>query len=226
MMTTTVAAATLAAAALCLGAAPAAHADAPLLAAPGEKILQFKGDDITGCTLGFAARDDAGDRLAITAGHCGVLGEPVYDRGHRRLGTYVDVHPDDIPDQTYGYSIIALDSDVSMIADMSQTQAIDVPGQAHPGDVVCMYGITSGMQCSALETVDTHAATTIGSITHPGDSGAPVVRLADSALVGIIIGHNDIQQVTFIEPLSQILRQTNAEPQLHGFAPVVTHPDT
>lgn len=218
-------AAFLLAAALGVATAATAHASSAPLAGPGQVIYQHDGTETTRCTIGFAARDTAGHRLAVTAGHCGVPGQPVYTRDGQRLGAYVDVRPDDLSTQTYGYAFIALDPDVDMTAAISQTQGIDHPAAARPGDIVCMYGTTSGMQCSALETATDQAATTIGAITNGGDSGAPVVRLQDSALVGIIIGHNDEHHLTYIEPLSRITDQTRPIAALAGFGPVVAHPD-
>ncbi|OKH64788.1 hypothetical protein EB74_08640 [Mycobacterium sp. SWH-M5] len=185
-----------------LAGAPTAAAAAGMRAAPGMPILQDGGT--TRCTLGYTARNAEGARLAITAGHCGTLGATVYDAARRPIGRYIAVQPDNMDTHTYGYAIIEIRPNVALTP--SLTPAFAIQRQAHPntGDEVCMFGTTSGMRCSTVETVTNTAGTLNGSLSTGGDSGGPVIRMRDRALVGIVIGHNTADNVTFFEPIANI----------------------
>lgn len=187
-----------------------AQADAMAVAAPGVVITQGSGQDATRCTLGYAARNNAGDRLAITAGHCGTVGQLVYDRAHRLIGRYAAVRPDDTATQRYGYSLIALADNVAASASITPTFTVSRQDRAAVGDQVCLFGTTSGRKCGTVAAVTDNAGIIAGSLSNPGDSGGPIVRMRDRALVGILIGHNSAREETLFEPVTNILRLTAA----------------
>lgn len=188
--------------------AGSAQADTSAVAAPGVVITQGSGDAATRCTLGYAARNSAGARLAITAGHCGAVGEQVYDRAHRLIGQYVAVRPDDTAAQRYGYSLIALADGVGTSASVTPTFSVLRQDRAAAGDQVCLFGTTSGRKCGTVAAVTDSAGIIAGSLSNPGDSGGPIVRMRDRALVGILIGHNSARGETLFEPVTNILRLT------------------
>lgn len=213
----------LAALSTALAAAPVAAAAGAPVAAPGMPILQDAGT--TRCTLGYAARTSAGERLAVTAGHCGKTGDPVFDRGRRIIGRYIAVQPDDLDTATYGYSLIQVRPDVALSAWLTPTFAIRGQAQAAVGDDVCLFGTTSGMKCAAVATITRDAGTLTGSLSAGGDSGGPIVRMRDHALVGILIGHDPDTDTTQFEPVVTIVTAAAAAGAVGtGFGPVIDMP--
>ncbi|MEN4460910.1 S1 family peptidase [Mycolicibacterium conceptionense] len=201
-------------------AAPAAAATTAPIAAPGIPIYQVVDGSSTRCTLGYTARNAEGQRLAVTAGHCGTLGDTVYDNADRPIGTYIAVQPDDVDTRTYGYSIIQISPDVALSAWITPTLAIERHAQARPGDYVCLFGTTSGRRCSTVETLTATEGTITGNLSNGGDSGGPVLRMRDRALIGIVIGHNNTQ--TLFEPVAGIVTQAAANAAIGtAFGPVV-----
>lgn len=210
----------LAAATIPTVAAPAATATTTPVAAPGIPIYQMVDGDSTRCTLGYTARNAEGQRLAVTAGHCGTLGQPVYDNADRPIGTYIAVQPDNVNSHTYGYSIIQIRPDVALSAWITPDLAIERHAQARPGDYVCLFGTTSGRRCSTIETLTATAGTISGNLSNGGDSGGPILRMRDRALIGIVIGHNNAQ--TLFEPVAGIVTQAAANADIGtAFGPVV-----
>jgi hypothetical protein len=205
-------------------ATPAASASAAAntIAAPGIPIFQTMDGQGSRCTLGYTARNAEGDRLAVTAGHCGTVGQPVYNAAHRVIGDYVAVQPDDLEKRIYGYAIIRVRPEVALSAWVTSSFAIEGHGQARPGDYVCMFGTTSGMRCSTVATVTVQAGTLTGAISQSGDSGGPLIRMSDHALVGILIGHNAATAETLVEPIAAVITLA-AMTQAAGtnFGPVV-----
>ncbi|ART74325.1 hypothetical protein BTO20_37520 (plasmid) [Mycobacterium dioxanotrophicus] len=190
------------------------------VAAPGIPIYQDVEGTSTRCTLGYTARNAEGDRLAVTAGHCGTVGQTVYDNADRPIGTYIAVQPDDVENRTYGYSLIRILPDVALSAWITPSLAIERHAQAHPGDTVCLFGTTSGRRCSTVETVTVTEGTITGNLSAGGDSGGPVIRMSDQALIGIVIGHNNAE--TLFEPIARIVTAAAAHADTGtAFGPVV-----
>ncbi|ETZ55269.1 hypothetical protein MAHJHV58_31820 [Mycobacterium avium subsp. hominissuis] len=204
--------ATLTSAALILATAPAAAARTAPDAAPGMAIYQKDGNESTHCTLGYAASNAAHQPLAVTAGHCGAPGAPVRDKHKRIIGNYIAVQPDNTASHQYGYSIIRLRNGVATTAAITRSLSIRTQAQADTNDQVCMFGTTSGMQCGTVKTITPQAGTIASSLSAPGDSGGPIIRMTDRALVGILIGHNADRQETYFEPITNIARLTRTDP--------------
>ncbi|PQM45265.1 hypothetical protein C1Y40_04589 [Mycobacterium talmoniae] len=174
------------------------------------------------CTLGYTASNAHGDRLAVTAGHCGRPGEPVYDKSRQKIGHYIAVQPDDLRHRNYGYSLIRIHSGIRLSPWITPTFAIERQATPHTGDYVCAFGTTSGMKCSTVTNTSPAAGTLDGSLTAGGDSGGPVIRMKDHALVGIIIAHNPERAQTQFEPITNITARTaHAAAAGQAFAPIV-----
>ncbi|MGD9622355.1 MAG: hypothetical protein AB7G47_20220 [Mycolicibacterium sp.] len=207
--------------------APADAASRPV-AAPGVAIVTHNGGDTRGCTVGYTARDTAGDRLAVTAGHCadGVHQEVYLDNGVS-IGTVIAWRPDQMSARDYGYTVIWLYDNVAQSPALDASTALDHADIGHTGDLVCMFGAKSGRTCGAIEHAEPGVLTTYSNIAQHGDSGAPVMRVTDGALIGIVVGgnggHTDGSE-TVIEPISRINALVSAIPDLAGFGPIVANP--
>lgn len=184
--------------------APIAAGEPAYVASPGMALHHSDG---TRCTLGYTATNREGIRLAVTAGHCGAgrLGDVVYDRYRRPLGRYVAARGDNIPARTYGYALIALAPDVHPTAAVSSRTAIATTGAAQIGEAVCIFGVATGSTCSTVAAVTDTYGIIADSISDGGDSGGPVIRASDGALVGIVIGHSDRANSTSFQPIADSL---------------------
>lgn len=199
----------------------AAYAGTTATAAPGIPIFLESMEGASRCTLGFAASSASGARLAVTAGHCGRPGALVFTTGQQILGQYLRAHPDDGPDHS-GYALISLSRDVGMSASITATFALHGQARAAEGDNVCLFGTTSGMRCSTVQNMAGGYGSIAGQVSAAGDSGAPVVRMSDHALVGIILGHSAITQTTAFEDIDRIEELAAVdEPPITGLGPVV-----
>lgn len=185
--------------------APTAAAERAAVAAPGIPIYAVGENGSNRCTMGYAGMSSTTRRpIAVTAGHCGSTGATVLTTGRRPIGRYVAVQTDQSGTNTYGYAVIALNDDVATTGSITPTFAIERQGQAAVGQTVCLFGTTSGMRCGTVATCTPTAATIAGSLSKPGDSGGPVVRMSDHALIGIVIGHDDIENITMVEPIAHL----------------------
>lgn len=185
--------------------APPATAERAAVAAPGIPIYGVGEEGTNRCTLGYADTSSTSrGRIAITAGHCGSPGTPVLTTGRRMIGRYTEVRADQSRTNTYGYAVIALNADVATSGNITPTFAINGHADAAPGDTVCLFGTTSGRRCGTVNAITPGAATIAGSLSAPGDSGGPVVRMSDRALVGILIGHDAQEGITMFEPIRHI----------------------
>lgn len=191
-----------------LATAPTATAVVTPIAMPGMPIYQHDGDESTRCTLGYTASNANHDQLAVTAGHCGEVGTAVRDKTGYFIGKYIAVQPDNVPAHSYGYSIIKLRETVATSAAVTRTLELEHQAQAEAGDRVCLFGTTSGRKCGAVSAITPQAGVITGFLSDHGDSGGPIVRVSDRALVGILIAHNENQGQTYFEPITNIHRLT------------------
>lgn len=191
-----------------LTTAPTAAAAVTPVAMPGMPIYQHDGDESTRCTLGYAASNASHEHLAVTAGHCGTVGAAVRDKAGYVIGEYVAVQPDNVGAHVYGYSIIKLRRTVATSAAITRTMELEQQAQSRAGDPVCMFGTTSGRKCGTVSDITPQVGRIDGFTSEPGDSGGPIVRMTDHALVGILISHNADQGRTYFEPIVNIQRLT------------------
>lgn len=156
------------------------------------------------CTVGFVADRPDGRRVLLTAGHCGkpgqLVGVPVRGPGGEqalvRIGTVeqsstppTKINPKSgrampanptAPD----WAVIDLQRGVKVSPNRGAVRPTRV-GDARVGDKVCQQGATSGRRCgSVLALRGPQILTSIDS--DPGDSGGPLIRLADGAALGVV----------------------------------------
>lgn len=195
--------------------APPAGATATITAAPGIPIFSQSPAGPSRCTLGFTASTVSNARLAVTAGHCGQENSIVITAAGRILGRYIQVRPDASPEHD-GYALIALNDNVDMSANITPNFALKAQARAAAGDTVCLFGSTTGSRCGTVQDIFEGFGTIAGCLSAPGDSGGPVVRMSDQALVGIVLGHNISAQTTLFEHVDRIeqLAATDISPAL------------
>lgn len=207
--------------ALATSFAPPACASVSITAAPGIPIFSRSPAGQARCTLGFTASTTSNAHLAVTAGHCGQKNSIVITAAGRVLGRYIQVRPDESPEHD-GYALIALNDNVDMSASITPNITLKTQARAFPGDTVCLFGSTSGGRCGTVQDIYAGFGNIAGCLSAPGDSGGPVVRMSDQALVGIVLGHNISAQTTLFEHVDRIeqLAATDISPDL-GLGPVI-----
>lgn len=135
------------------------------------------------CTVAVAGYDEAGRKIALTAGHCGEPGTPVASADSPQLGvsgTVVSTNPD------LDYSVIELGSNTEVSRSYNGVTVNSLGGEpAAPGDVVCKEGVASGRTCGM--TFYDYGRDNISQVCAMyGDSGAPLV--AGDRVVGLVTG--------------------------------------
>lgn len=134
------------------------------------------------CTVAVTGTDARGAKIAITAGHCGGIGQDVssYDApAAGSIGTISRVVAGDI-------AVITLHPHVNITRSYNGVTIDQLGGpQPMPWDTLCKTGITTGTSCGPVLTsghtqIMTHFC---GSF---GDSGAPIY--AGNRLVGVLNG--------------------------------------
>lgn len=160
--------------------AAAAQARGKALYGPGTPI--YVGDGAM-CTAAVAGYDTAGRMVAITAGHCGSVGQPVFSADALGLGPsgrIAAVNPD------LDYAVIELgpNAEVTRTYNGVTVNQLSAAPQA-PGQVVCKSGYATARTCGVTWIDD--GRTNLNQVcAMQGDSGAPL--LAGDALVGIVNG--------------------------------------
>ncbi|MCB9440826.1 MAG: hypothetical protein H6523_11325 [Mycolicibacterium sp.] len=173
-----------------LSPATAPTAGARVGVAPGMEIVLDGG---ASCTLGFLAGNNAGDRLAVTAGHCAkAAGEVVYNRQGYEIGQVV-AHESDgrTVDGGFGITLIALADDVEIPDGFFTHWATPTTGA-----VVHKYGNITQDTEGTVTTVTVDAEYPRYSVMRSsltadhGDSGAPWYGDSQDGpvLYGITIG--------------------------------------
>lgn len=134
------------------------------------------------CTAAAVGTDSAGRMVAITAGHCGHVGEPVAAADSLQAGWSGRVAR---KNDALDYAVIELGPNAELTASYNGTTVRSAGGRANPGEVVCKNGYASGATCGAVLGADSQR-----HFTHlcamAGDSGAPVY--SGERLVGMVSG--------------------------------------
>lgn len=146
----------------------------------GPSTPVFIGQNV--CTIAISGIDAQGNKIAITAGHCGNPGDPVLslDAGEAgKIGTYVRAgYPD--------YGVIKLRNDVRLSRTYGRVSIAQLGG-AIPGtwQPACKTGISTGTSCGPVLAISGPyiLAHICGSF---GDSGGPLY--AGNRLIGIVNG--------------------------------------
>ncbi|BDD83944.1 hypothetical protein TPB0596_37070 [Tsukamurella pulmonis] len=180
------------------GAAPT------LVVGPGTEIavVQKKtaqGYDVSACTLGVLALTPSGERVGVTAGHCGKAGQqvavPVPGRGRTiaEVGTIKQSSNPNVSKDGWindlnepDWATVAFKPGVPLSNSLGRVKPTKL-GRAMVGDRVCRQGVTTGWQCGTVVDVAPHRILTDLKGDH-GDSGGPLVRLSDGAALGLTTG--------------------------------------
>jgi len=179
---------------------PAAPPARPVSAlAPGVGLGNYDaaGNPGGGCTAGFLAHGAAGQPVMISAGHCDYGGEVDIKwsktGAYEKIGAYSSsiIQGDRIEDTDIG--LVRLDaspipSDLRVLGIRPVT---GVTSDVKPGDQLCHYGDTTGLQCGPVIKV-TESKVIYAAKSAKGDSGGPVyLRNSDgtATAVGIHVGH-------------------------------------
>ncbi|ADG79971.1 Peptidase S1 and S6 chymotrypsin/Hap OS=Tsukamurella paurometabola (strain ATCC 8368 / DSM /CCUG 35730 / CIP 100753 / JCM 10117 / KCTC 9821 / NBRC 16120/ NCIMB 702349 / NCTC 13040) OX=521096 GN=Tpau_3387 PE=4 SV=1 [Tsukamurella paurometabola] len=196
-----VAAASLGAATSVLIAAGPVAAAPNIVIGPGSEIDVVqketdKGIEVQACTLGVMALTPDGRRVGVTAGHCGNAGQTVAVPVPGRDRTIADVgkversaspriSDDDrvIDPNEPDWATLAFKPGVPL-TNRQGTVNPRIVGRAVVGDQVCRQGRTTGWQCGRVIDVAGNRILSDVRSDH-GDSGGPLIRMADGAVLGI-----------------------------------------
>lgn len=149
------------------------------------------------CTMAFTVTAPNGERLGVTAGHCGtpeqpvgvkkwIVGEvvqsaaPKVTEDPKRPGHFSPVDPFQPDWATFRLT----DPTVKLLAS-SPKIAPRSTGVARIGDPVCQLGSVNGHRCGKVTKVMGDWLVT-DIVTTQGDSGGPLIRTTDNAALGII----------------------------------------
>ena len=175
------------------------------------------------CSIGFTARNSAGTRYAITAGHCTELGGTWTGAG----GALGPVAGTSFPTNDYGRIQITSSAAVSTALVDRYTSGSDVTvtgvATATPGTGVCRIGSTTGWRCGFVngtnQTVNYGGGDIVSGLTRttacaqPGDSGGAYVTSPGSgstrvSALGVLSGGSgncSSGGTTFYQPINEIL---------------------
>ncbi|KXO96297.1 S1 family peptidase [Tsukamurella pseudospumae] len=188
---------------LLVTAAPAAAAPR-IVVGPGSEIdvVQKRtgdGIEVAACTLGVLAITPNGERVGVTAGHCGRAGQDVavpVPGTERTIAAVGKIRQSSNPKVTKDgrvadfnapdWATITFKKDVPLSTSLGRVKPTRV-ARAVVGDRVCRQGRTTGWQCGKVVDVATTRILTDLKGDH-GDSGGPLVRLSDGAALGLTTG--------------------------------------
>ncbi len=174
------------------------------------------------CSAGFAARNSAGSRFVITAGHCTNLGGTWSGVG----GTLGTVAASSFPTNDFGTIAISSAAAVStpLVDRYSSGSDVTVGGYANPtvGSAVCRSGSTTGWRCGTVQannqTVNYGGGQIVSGLTRtnacaePGDSGGAYVtnpgagtRVTALGLTSGGSGNCTSGGTTYFQPVGEVL---------------------
>ncbi|MGM1062006.1 S1 family peptidase [Saccharothrix sp. Mg75] len=188
----------------------------------GGQALYFGGGR---CSVGFNARNSAGARFVITAGHCTELGGSVSGTG----GAIGSVVTTSFPGNDYGTVRVTSSSAVStaLVDRWSSGSDVTVAGSSVTpvGGGICRSGSTTGWRCGSVQatnqTVNYGGGDIVSGLTRtnacaePGDSGGSVVsnpgsgtRVQAQGLTSGGSGNCSSGGTTFFQPINEVLSAT------------------
>lgn len=150
---------------------------------PGTPVYVGEGENALFCTIAVAGFDDAGNKVAVTAGHCANVGDPVMSADAENLGqtgTVVAV------DRNLDYALIRLAPNTEVTRSYDGI-TINHVGSApiRPGQPVCKKGVASGTTCG-VTWYDWDVMNINQVCAMQGDSGGPL--FVGDRLVGFVNG--------------------------------------
>ena len=141
---------------------------------PGKEVM---------CTTTAAGYNDRGQKVALTAGHCGNVGDAVRSADAWQLGrtgtiTHVNKQLD--------YAVITLAPNTEVARSYNGVTANHLGGAPIPrGGVVCKTGVASGTTCGyTISDWDTRNTNHVCAMQ--GDSGAPL--MVGDRVIGMVNG--------------------------------------
>lgn len=160
-----------------------AHARGNALYGPSTPIFVGNPGHELFCTVAVAGYDNAGRKIAVTAGHCGNVGDPVTSADARSLGPTGRISH---VDRNLDYAVIALAPNTEVTRTYSGV-TINHIGSAPlaPGTSVCKKGVASGYTCG-ITWYDWQTMNINQVCAMQGDSGAPL--FVGDRLVGLVNG--------------------------------------
>ncbi|SDD71523.1 S1 family peptidase [Actinokineospora iranica] len=198
----------------------ATEAPRPMWNIIGGQAIHFSGGGR--CSVGFNARNSAGARYVITAGHCTDLGGTVSGVG----GTIGPVAGSSFPGNDYGIIRVSSSTAVStpLVDRYSGGSDVTVAGSAVTpiGGGVCRSGSTTGWRCGTVQsynqTVNYGASGIVSGLTRttacaePGDSGGSFVsnpgtgtRVQAQGVTSGGSGNCSVGGTTFFQPVNEVL---------------------
>ena len=140
----------------------------------------FIGNSI--CTVAVAGYDKFGNKVAITAGHCGVVGTEVRSMDAPEAGVVGRVATSGV----FDYSVIKLRDDVRVTRHYGRANITRLGGAIPAtGQNICKTGIATGTKCGPTLALSGSAFFSHICASF-GDSGAPVY--SNGRLLGILNG--------------------------------------
>lgn len=147
---------------------------------PGTPI--YIGDDQM-CTVAATGIDSEGRKVAITAGHCGKVGEEVTSADSWRVGPSGTVVA---KGENLDYSVIELGSNAKVTNSYNGVTITQLRGtKLNEGEMACKRGVATGRSCGFTWLTDEDSHMTQMCAT-AGDSGGPVLK--NGKLVGLVSG--------------------------------------
>ena len=146
---------------------------------PGTPL--YVGKDMM-CTLTVAGHDRAGNKVGLTAGHCGDVGEAVSSADSWQMGptgTVVDKN------EYLDYSVIQFSDRAEVTSEYNGVKAYGLGGGINPGQVTCKRGVASGTTCGMV-FVQGQEVQINQVCAMVGDSGAPLFK--DGRVIGAVTG--------------------------------------
>lgn len=167
------------------------------------------------CSAGYMARTAAGDPVMVTAGHCGLTGQPVYisrDGRDREVGTVVHSEfSEDNSAPDVGLVRLTSPGDVSprLAGEHPIVGVLRVEDVQRLRPELCRFGARSGISCG--EYLGMHEGKILFSnIARPGDSGGPVLARIDGRYHAVGVASwmlTGSRAVVAAQPLAEILEQ-------------------
>ncbi|TQC45038.1 hypothetical protein EEB14_33915 [Rhodococcus sp. WS4] len=176
----------IAATILFAGFAPQAHAAGGALKPADGIAVDRNNGMIRNCTLGFVFK---GDARALTASHCGEIGQQIRTPDGSPVGLVVAHGSEDI-------RIIDIATDLKVYGDVegvgtvSGYMTLDELNRTRP--LLCKKGVTTGLTCGTMTGTAKDSYFTFGGGSDEGDSGAPIYAITPEGKIlaaGILSGH-------------------------------------
>lgn len=160
-----------------------ANARGKTLYGPGTPIIV---NDESFCTVAVSGTDAQGRPVAITAGHCGEVGNEVQSADAVHMGNTAPSGKIAAKGENLDYSVIELYPNAEITNEYYPGVVVNAVGaEPRPLDTACKQGLASNNTCGSVIVSDAEA--TISQVcARPGDSGGPLIE--GDRVVGIISG--------------------------------------